>query len=147
MKDLVYSVENNKNTYLKNLRYLINKKEDLFKRGDVSKWELDPQEKTKSNILLQDKSSALFKICSKDTNNCIQRRIYYGYYLNRVIEEFERVRSLNGAFHKENHMNYCRNLADIISEFHKTIVDNLTSLFVEDNKNKKIENNDKNINK
>ena len=119
-KYIAHIADNYKNNYYKIKRNLISKKEDLFKRGDVSKWELDPQEKT---------------------------RIYYGYYLNRVIEEFERVRSLNGAFHKENHMNYCRNLADIISEFHKTIVDNLTSLFVEDNKNKKIENNDKNINK
>ena len=146
-KYIAHLADNYKNNYYKIERNLISKKEDLFKRGDVSKWELDPQEKTKSNILLQDKSSALFKICSKDTNNCIQRRIYYGYYLNRVIEEFERVRSLNGAFHKENHMNYCRNLADIISEFHKNIAENLTALFVEDNKNRKNENNDKNGNK
>ena len=86
MKYVLHSADNYKSVYYKLERNLISKKEDLFKRGDVSKWELDPQEKTKSNILLQDKSSALFKICSKDTNNCIQRRIYYGYYLNRVIE-------------------------------------------------------------
>ena len=87
--------------------------------------------------MLQDKSSALFKICSKDTNNCIQRRIYYGYYLNRTIEEYERMKSLNGYFHKENHMNFCRKLADIISEFHKNVAENLTALFVEENKNRK----------
>ncbi len=136
-KYLHHLVDNHKSSYYKIERNLISKKEDLFKRGDVSKWELDPQEKTNANTLLQDKSSALFKICSKDTNNCIQRRIYYGYYLNRSIEEYERMKSLNGYFHKENHMNFCRKLADIISEFHKNVAENLTALFVEENKNRK----------
>ena len=142
MKYIIHSAENQKGNYYKIERNLI--KEELFKRGDVSKWELDPQEKTAGNILLQDKSSALFKICSKDTNACIQRRIYYGYYLNKAIEEFERVRTLNGNFHKENFMNFCRNLSDIISGFHKSIAENLTALFVEDNINRKNKNNNEN---
>ena len=144
MKYIIHSAENQKGNYYKIERNLISKKEELFKRGDVSKWELDPQEKTAGNILLQDKSSALFKICSKDTNACIQRRIYYGYYLNKAIEEFERVRTLNGNFHKENFMNFCRNLSDIISGFHKSIAENLTALFVEDNINRKNKNNNNN---
>lgn len=144
MKYIIHSAENQKGNYYKIERNLISKKEELFKRGDVSKWELDPQEKTAGNILLQDKSSALFKICSKDTNACIQRRIYYGYYLNKAIEEFERVRTLNGNFHKENFMNFCRNLSDIISGFHKSIAENLTALFVEDNINRKNKNNNEN---
>ena len=144
MKYIIHSAENQKGNYYKIERNLISKKEELFKKGDVSKWELDPQEKTAGNILLQDKSSALFKICSKDTNTCIQRRIYYGYYLNKAIEEFERVRTLNGNFHKENFMNYCRNLSDIISEFHKSIAENLTALFVEDNINRQNKNNTEN---
>ena len=139
MKYVNHNADNHKSVYYKVERNLINKKEELFKRGDISKWELDGQEKSNANILSQEKSSSLFKICSKDTNTCIQRRIYYGYYLNKAIEEFERVRALNGKFHKENFMNFCRNLSDIISEFHKSIAENLTALFVEDNKIKKIE--------
>lgn len=41
MKDLIYIVETNKNTFNKNERNLINKKEELFKKTDVNKWELD----------------------------------------------------------------------------------------------------------
>ncbi len=141
MKYVNHNADNHKSNYYKVERNLISKKEELFKKGDISKWELDSQEKSTANILSQDKSSALFKICSKDTNTCIQRRIYYGYYLNKAIEEFERVRALNGKFHKENFMNFCRNLCDIISEFHKNIAENLTALFVEDNKNRKVEDN------
>ena len=144
MKYVAHNADNYKNIYYKIERNLINKKEDLFKRGDVSKWELDAQEKTNATFLLQDKSSALFKICSKDTNTCIQRRIYYGYYLNQGIEEFERVSKLMGHFHKVNFMNYCRNLSDIISEFHRNVAENLRALFVEDHQNrKKEENNNK----
>ena len=137
MKYVLHSADNYKSIYYKLERNLISRKEELFKRGDVSKWDLDAQEKSNANTLLQDKSSALFKICSKDTNTCIQRRIYYGYYLNKAIEEFERVRNLIGNFHKDNFMDYCRNLSDIISEFHKQIAENLTALFVEDNINRK----------
>jgi regulator of sigma D len=49
------------------------------------------------------------------------------------------MKNLNGYFHKENLMNFCRNLVDIISEFHKNIAENLTTLFVEENKNRKNE--------
>lgn len=135
MKYIAHIVDNYKNDYYKSERNLINKKEDLFKKGDVSKWEIDSQDKKKANFLVQDKSSALFKICAKDTNSCIQRRIYYGYYLNRAIEEFERIRNLNGCFHKDNHMNFCRKQTDIIGEFHKSLAESLTALYVEDNKN------------
>ena len=126
-KFIAHTADNFRSNYYKAERNLINKKEDLYRRGDILKWELDPNEKTDANALLQDKSSALFKIAAKDTNNCIQKRIYYGYYLNRVIEEFERTRILNGNFHREIHMNYCRKLSEIIFEFHKNIVENLTA--------------------
>ena len=132
IKNISHFVENYKADYYKAERNLINKKEDLFKRGDVSKWELDSQEKTNANILLQDKSSALFKIGAKDTNSCIQRRIYYGNYLNRAVEEIDRMKNLIGFFHKETLMDYCRNLTDTLSEFHRKVAENLTILFAEE---------------
>ena len=132
IKSITHIVEDYRADYYKAERNLINKKEDLFKRADVSKWDLDPQEKTNANILLQDKSSALFKIGAKDTNNCIQRRLYYGNYLNRAIEEFDRMKNLNGFSHKETLMEYCRNLTDTLSEFHRKVAENLTLLFAEE---------------
>jgi len=122
-KYLHHLVDNHKSSYYKIERNLISKKEDLFKRGDVSKWELDPQEKTNANTLLQDKSSALFKICSKDTNNCIQRRIYYGYYLNRALSEYERIRNLNGVLSKEIITTNINKLTQISGEFHSCVAE------------------------
>ena len=137
MKKNISNVEAVKNDYYFHEKSLIYKKEDLFKRGDVTKWELDPQEKANPKDLLHDKFSALFKMCAKDTDRCIQRKIYYGYYLNQLIEEHERIRNFNGKNHKDNLMKFCQNLAEIISDFHNHIVENLTSLVFEENKYKK----------
>ncbi len=137
MKINISNVENVKNIYYNTEKFLINKKEDLFKKGDVSKWELDPQEKTSSISLIHDKFSALFKMCYKDTDRCVQRKIYYGYYLNQLIEEHERITNFNGKNYKDNLMKFCQNLSEIISEFHNHIVENLTTLVYEENKYKK----------
>ena len=137
MKKNISNVEAVKNDYYFHEKSLIYKKEDLFKKGDVTKWELDPQEKANPKDLLHDKFSALFKMCAKDTDRCIQRKIYYGYYLNQLIEEHERIRNFNGKNHKDNLMKFCQNLAEIISDFHNHIVENLTSLVFEENKYKK----------
>ena len=146
MKDLFYTVENYKSNYYKNERNLISKKEDLFKKGDVTKWELDPNDKTNVKNLTQDKYTAFFKMCAKETASVIQLRQSYGYYLNRVIEEFERIRKLNSINHKENQINFCKKLTDILSEFDRSVVDILTALFVEDNKERKNVNNEGNNN-
>ena len=134
MRVNINNVENVKNEYYKYERSLIYKKEDLFKKGDITKWELDPQDKTKANSLIDDKLSALFKMCAKDTDKCIQKKIYYGYYLNQIIEEYERIRNFNGKSYKENQINFCSKLTEILSEFHNQVVENLTSLVVEENK-------------
>ena len=43
-----------KSNYLKVSKNLINKKNDLFRRGDISKWELSPEDKQHSQSLLKD---------------------------------------------------------------------------------------------
>ena len=76
-------------------------------------------------------------MCAKDTDRCVQRKIYYGYYLNQLIEEYERIRNFNGDLYKKNIINFCRKMAEIISQFHKHITENLS---FDENQNKKEEN-------
>ena len=123
MKDLVYIVETNKNTFNKNERYLINKKEELFKRGDVNKWELDPNDKNNSNIFLQDKNAALMKMIPKETNNVINIKKEYGYYLNRIIDEYERLKSINSFLHRKNLVNACEKIIEIYGDFQRCTAD------------------------
>ena len=134
MKENINHVEEVKNDYYKFERYLISKKEDLFKKGDVTKWELDPQEKASGETLATDKFSALFKMCAKDTDRCIQRKIYYGYYLNQLIEDYERIRDFNGVLYKENQINFSKKLSEIIDEFHKHIEESLVEQIIDDKK-------------
>ena len=116
MKTNILNVEYAKGHYYNFEKFLIWRKEELYKRGDPTKWELDPNEKAKANILAQDKLSALFKMCAEDTDRCIQRKIYYGYHLNQLIEDYERMRDFNGIMHKENQMTNCKRLSEIINE-------------------------------
>ena len=119
MKELVTIVDSNKNTFNKNEKYLINKKDDLFRKGDVSKWELDSNDKDNANKLLQDKNNALKKIIPKETNNVINLKKIYGYFLNRIIDEYERIRSINSSYHKQNLLNTCTKLTEIYDDFQK----------------------------
>ena len=123
MKDLVYSVENNKNIYTKNERYIINKKEDLLKRGDINKWDLNIQDKNNVNNLIKDKNLILPKILPKETVNVINLKKLYGFYLNAIIEEYERIKTINSNMHKKNLINSCERIIEIYSDYQKGIAD------------------------
>ena len=131
MKTNIENVKNVKNEYYRFEKYLIYRKEDLFKKGDTTKWELGPQEKANPNSLLEDKLSALFKMCAKETDRCVQRKIYYGYYLNQLIEEYERISKFYGHLYKENQLDYCKQLSVIITEFHNHIIENFSTFVIE----------------
>jgi sorting nexin-7/30/sorting nexin-8 len=132
MKDLVSIVETNKNTFNKNERYLINKKEDLFRKGDVNKWELCLEDRDKANALLQDKNAALKKIIPRETNNVIAMKKVYGYYLNRIIEEYERLKIINSVLHRKNTVIICDKIAEIYGDYQKSITDIINSVVSKD---------------
>ena len=127
MKDLVKLVDNSKNNYYKNERNIISKKEDLLRRGDMTKWDLEPQDRNNSN-LLKDKNLALPKICYKETATVINLRQYYGYFLNRIISEYERIKGINSNLHVNTFTNMSAKLGEIIIDFHKNIADRMLTL-------------------
>ena len=137
MKNNIYTVEVAKEEYYRFEQYLRYKKDDLFNSGDIMRWELDPQEKANPKMLAGDKFSALFKMCAKDTDRVIQKKVYYGYYLNQIIEEYERLRNYYGKFYKDKQFYFYKTMNEIISEFNNHIIENFTSL-VDDNNDKKI---------
>jgi hypothetical protein len=144
MKDLVSIVESNKYHYNKNERYLINKKEDLFRKGDINKWELTPNDRDNANKLLQDKNSALMKIIPKETNNVINIKKIYGYYLNRIIDEYERLKLINSSLHKKNLLNACDKITEIYGDFQKGTADIINFFHDKKFENKNNDNNNQN---
>ena len=119
MKDLTNSVDNCKQAYYKSKRNLISKKEDLFRKGDITKWDLGPNK----NINAQDKSIALPNMLANETNSVINLKQIYGYYLNSVNNEFERMEKIFSFGHKQNLVENAKKEITIISELFKNISD------------------------
>ena len=120
MKELINSADNYKQIYNKAKKNLISKKEDLFKKGDTSKWELGDN-KDKINVL--EKTIALPNMLPTETNNVNNLRQMYGYYLNGVNNEFERIEKIMSNSHKENLIENAKKEITIISELFKSISD------------------------
>ena len=102
---------------------LTNKKEELFKKNDPRKWDLGPDKDVNVDALLKDKNLALPKMLYKETNNVIEMKQIYGYYLNRVLSEYVRIRKLNGEGQKQNVSENAKFQTSIISELFKNISD------------------------
>ena len=128
MKDLAYSIDSYKYNYQKTVKNLMSKKEDLFKKGEPAKWELDPKNKLDFSLIANDKKTAIFKMIPKETANAINTKEFYGYYLNRAISEYERMRNLNGVLNKEIITTNINKLIQISLEFHKCIAEIISSL-------------------
>ena len=128
MKDLAYSIDSYKYNYQKTVKNLMSKKEDLFRKGEPQKWELDPKNKLDFSLIANDKKTAIFKMIPKETLNAINSKEFYGYYLNRAISEYERMRNLNGVLNKEIITSNINKLIQISLEFHKCIAEIISAL-------------------
>ena len=133
MKELVNKAEMNKNSYYKADERLMWKKEDLFKRQEIAKWDLDQSELGNKLKLIQDKEYAFQKMLPKDTQHVFELKQFYGYYLNRIIEEYERIKDLNGIRHKDRLLAFSKTNTDIITDLHVAHAD-LISFFAENKK-------------
>ena len=126
MKDLIYSVDTCKQNYYKSKKNLISKKEDLFKKGDKTRWDLNPNNPN-VNIntpnLEKDKNIALPNMLYNETNAVSDLKQIYGYYLNSVNNEFERIEKIIALGHKQNLLENAKKQITIISELFKSISD------------------------
>jgi sorting nexin-7/30/sorting nexin-8 len=93
LKENINTIEQAKNTFYSSESKLKTKKESLFSKGETSKWGLDSNDKTDINTLLNNKTLAFEKMLYKENKNlkCIKNN--YGFYLNKGLNEFERIRN------------------------------------------------------
>ncbi len=121
MKELLNVVDNYKINYYKSKRNLISKKEELFKKSDISKWDLGPNQGMSIVNLLKDRNIALPKMLCNETNTVINLKQIYGYYLNSATKEFERIRKIIAFGHRQNVSDDAKKQIVIISELFKNI--------------------------
>ena len=144
MNDLIYNIENYRYNYYKNEEKLKNKKIQLFNAKDISKWELNPNEVIDKIQLINDKDYAFDKMLFKETKNLMGIKNYYGYFLNNLINEYERIKNKNSKENDKNIKNFCQKLSEVFADFHVNIADYLG--YFENNNNNDNNNNKENNN-
>ena len=121
MKEFSLRVENDKVAYYKAQEKLDSRKEDLFKKQDITKWELDPGDTTDKAAIIQNKDLAIEKMLPKDTSTVKMLKLNYGFYLNRIIEEYQRLRELNGKNHSFCISVYCQKHTSLFAELQASL--------------------------
>ena len=117
LNEMIQNVDIAKNNYMRISRHLINRKKDLLKRGDKNKYELN------ENIDINDKKTLLKYMLPQDTINCIKNKMIYGFYLNELIKEYEKMRKINSYFHKRKICYFCKEQITICSEYTRILGD------------------------
>ena len=98
---------------------------------------MNPNEKLKDDILLNNKDLAFEKMLDKDTKQNLLLKRNYGYYSIRIIEEYERLMKLIGIIMKDTVMDYCKKETACITELQSGIGDIIMSFHILDSKYKK----------
>ena len=122
IKDLSLKVDNNKAIYAKAFDKLISVKETVFKQ-DISTWGLNAVDMENKLQLLTNKNLAFSKMLPRDTKKVDELRQYYGFYLNSIISEFERIRELNSKRHKNTINNFIKNIIESLNDFQNYLSD------------------------
>ena len=117
IKDLIQAVENQKSIYYKYSRNLVCKKIDLFKKQETATWQLDTADRNNLVSFYNNREIAYKKICFKETNHAIDLKEKYGYYLNRMISEYERMRNINANENKEKTIFYAQKQHKIMTDY------------------------------
>jgi uncharacterized protein YerC len=120
IKDLTNTVEICKHNYYKSKRNLISRKEDLFRKGDITKWDLSPDNK---NINTTDKNAVLSNMLFNETNIVNNLKNFYAFYLNSINSEYSRLEKIFGYSHCENLVESAKKEINIISELFKNMSD------------------------
>lgn len=84
---------------------LLKKKEQKFEVKNTSTWELEPSALVKADSLLNDKAFAFQEMFPKESHELRKLKMFYGYYSNRIVEEYKRLQSKNDAIFKNQFEN------------------------------------------
>lgn len=85
---------------------------------EVTKWDFPPNEKIDKFTIIKDKNLALEKMLYKETLAVIALKEKYGFYLNRIIYEHERMKKMNSVFH----VRYINNILEKFQKIGKSLL-------------------------
>jgi hypothetical protein len=126
LKDLTAKADTNKDIYHKAFDKINSTKEKLFRQKDLNNWQLEDKEDFKyKSLLLKNKKLAFAKMIPEETKRFNDIKYNFGYYLNSVISEYERLRILNSRRHKDHVQIFAKMLIDIVTQFHGGLNDQI----------------------
>ena len=102
LNEMIQNVELSKNNYLKISRVLIKQKNEIYKK---------------------DSSIPKDKIFPQETKNSVKNKMVYGFYLNELIKEYEKLRKINSYLHKKKISFFCKEQIAICSEYTRILGD------------------------
>jgi hypothetical protein len=150
LKELTQKVDNNKLIYNKAFEKLKSMKENIF-RQDFSTWGLSGIDMENKIELINNKELAFSKMLPRDTKKVEELKCNYGFYLNSIISEYERIKNLNDGRHKLWIKLFIKNLIESFTDLQINLNDRCSYYDEikdenEENKNENNNNNENNYN-
>ena len=121
IKEYAIKVDNYKNNYYKQEEKLQNKKQYYFEKMEVSKWEINSNEVIDTINIKQDKELAFLKMIPKETESVYQTKLIYGFYTEKLVEEYNRTKKLMGKDIHEIMINYFSQQNKIVNAFNQEV--------------------------
>jgi len=121
IKDFYILYDNAKNTYKKSNQKLMETKERLFEEKKIDEWGLDKEDLENKILLFRDKDLSMEKMLPEETQKVKDKKMMYGTYLNSLIDEYDHIKNLNGKRHKDNAVNFIKDMSSNIITFHVSL--------------------------
>ena len=121
IKDFYILYDNAKNTYKKSNHKLMETKERLFEEKKIDEWGLDKEDLENKILLFRDKDLSMEKMLPEETQKVKDKKMMYGTYLNSLIDEYDHIKNLNGKRHKDNALNFIKDMSSNIITFHVSL--------------------------
>ena len=121
IKDFYILYDNAKNTYKKSNHKLMETKERLFEEKKIDEWGLDKEDLENKILLFRDKDLSMEKMLPEETQKVKDKKMMYGTYLNSLIDEYDHIKNLNGKRHKDNAVNFIKDMSSNIITFHVSL--------------------------
>ena len=116
LKTLTEFVDEQKNYYKKTSKNLIAKKMEIFEKYEIDDWQLSPKDKKNVKNFSKDKLTSYKKICYNSTEDAIKLKEKYGYQLNKIISEYNRLKSIMNKENKKKVMDFTNTQKQILYE-------------------------------
>jgi hypothetical protein len=125
INELIKRIDNKKKVYFKEEKVLMSLKEELFRTRNT-----EEHKKSNINIDVSKKNDVgefdLSTLLPINTQSLLEMKKSYGFYLNRFLKEYERMKKLNSNVYKEKIHRCYRNTNNIACEL-SAFVENLMS--------------------